>query len=111
MSPGYLVWLIGQIFAGAFTIAFDVIRPVSRMHPVVVAYPLRVRSDWELTAFSTSITVTPGTLSLGFREPDASGRPTILLVHAVYGADEQEVLEGLAEMEERLAPHVKESAQ
>ena len=95
----YSTWLIGQVIVGAFVIVFDVIRVRSQMHPAVVEYPLRVRSDWELAAFSTSITMTPGTLSLGFKDVDA-----------VYGADPDEVIAGLADMEERLAPHVKEVA-
>lgn len=106
----YSTWLIGQVIVGAFVIVFDVIRVRSQMHPAVVEYPLRVRSDWELAAFSTSITMTPGTLSLGFKDVDESGCPRVLLVHAVYGADPDEVIAGLADMEERLAPHVKEVA-
>jgi monovalent cation/H+ antiporter subunit E len=54
--------------------------------------------------------MTPGTLSLGFKDVDESGCPRVLLVHAVYGADPDEVIAGLADMEERLAPHVKEVA-
>lgn len=76
-------------------------------HPVVVRYPLRVDSAWEIFWFTSSITATPGTLSLGLREPASADEPRILLVHAVYGKDPAGVIASLAEMEERLSPRVK----
>lgn len=102
----YSLWLIGQVFAGAWSIAVDTLRPQSQMHPAVVRYPLRVTSDALVTAFSTSITMTPGTMSIGVID-DAAGVPEYLLVQAVFGADEQEVLDGLADMERRLWPAVE----
>lgn len=102
----YSLWLIGQVFAGAWSIAVDALRPHSQMHPAVVRYPLRVTSDALVTAFSTSITMTPGTMSIGVID-DAAGVPEYLLVQAVFGADEQEVLDGLADMERRLWPAVE----
>ncbi|MEZ2121839.1 MULTISPECIES: monovalent cation/H+ antiporter subunit E [unclassified Corynebacterium] len=105
------VWLIGQVFAGAFTVARDVVRRHSLMHPIVVAYPLRVTKDWQIAAFSTCITMTPGTLALGLRPAGLDGGdengPEILLVQAVYGADAMEVFKGLADMEERMVPSVR----
>ncbi|MCK7642520.1 monovalent cation/H+ antiporter subunit E [Corynebacterium sp. CCM 8835] len=101
------VWLIGQVFAGALTVTRDVVRRHSHMHPIVVAYPLRVTKDWQIAALSTCITMTPGTLSVGLR-PDADGDgPEILLVQAVYGAEPAEVFAGLADMEERMVPSVR----
>ncbi|MDO5077751.1 monovalent cation/H+ antiporter subunit E [Corynebacterium sp.] len=102
----YTYWLFTQVFVGAMMICRDVLRRRTRMCPIIVAYPLRVTTDQELMLFSTSVTMTPGTLSLGFRNPAKEGDPRVLLVQAVYGADPAEVLAGLADMEERLAPHV-----
>ncbi|MCK7676005.1 monovalent cation/H+ antiporter subunit E [Corynebacterium pygosceleis] len=104
------IWLIGQVFAGALTVARDVVRRRTTMHPVVVAYPLRVTKGWQIAALSTCITMTPGTLSVGLR-PDGDGSdgegPEILLVQAVYGTDPSEVFAGLADMEERMVPSVR----
>ncbi|WJZ01455.1 monovalent cation/H+ antiporter subunit E [Corynebacterium freiburgense] len=102
----YTTWLLTQVFVGAMVICRDVLRRQTRFCPVIVAYPLRVTTDRELAMFSTSVTMTPGTLSLGFRNPVREGDPRVLLVQAVYGADPSEVLAGLTDMEERLAPHV-----
>ncbi|MBN9643758.1 monovalent cation/H+ antiporter subunit E [Corynebacterium mendelii] len=102
----YLFWLIGQVFAGAIAIAVDICRKETKMEPVMVEYPLRVTKDWQIAAFTTSITMTPGTLSCGTIPPDNEGEPTILLVQAVYGHDPAEVIAGLADMEQRLAPSI-----
>lgn len=103
----YIPWLIKEIVVSAVTLALSALRPRTGFDPVVVAYPLRVRNQWEIFWFSTSITVTPGTLSLGLRAPEREGDPTVLLVQAVHGADPREVVNGLADMEARLAPGVR----
>lgn len=95
----FIPWLIGQIFVGALVIVADAFTGGRKMQPVVVSYPLRVTSDRDIFWFTTCITITPGTLSVGLRDDR-------LLVQAVYGADPGEVLAGLADMEERLVPSV-----
>lgn len=97
----FVLWLIGQIFVGALVIVKSAFSPSTGFKPVIVSYPLRVTSDRDIFWFSTCITITPGTLSLGLRGDH-------LLVHAVYGMDPGEVLAGLAEMEERLVPAVRD---
>lgn len=95
----FILWLIGQIIVGAIVIVRSALSRSTGFKPVIVSYPLRVTSDRDIFWFSTCITITPGTLSLGLRGDH-------LLVHAVYGNDPGEVLAGLAEMEERLVPAV-----
>ncbi|MEJ6012933.1 monovalent cation/H+ antiporter subunit E [Corynebacterium sp. H127] len=97
----FVLWLIGQIIVGGAVIVRSAFSRNAGIEPVVVSYPLRVTSDRHIFWFSTCITITPGTLSLGLRGDR-------LLVHAVYGADPAEVLAGLAEMEERLVPAVRD---
>lgn len=97
----FFFWLVGQIIVGALAILRSAFSRDTGFKPVIVSYPLRVTSDCDIFWFSTCITITPGTLSLGLRGDH-------LLVHAVYGADPGEVLAGLADMEERLVPSVKD---
>ncbi|MBC3186583.1 monovalent cation/H+ antiporter subunit E [Corynebacterium sp. zg-331] len=103
----YIPWLIKEIVVSAVSLALSALRPRTGFDPVVVAYPLRVHGAWDIFWFSTSITVTPGTLSLGLRAPEDPDDPTILLVQAVHGSDPHEVVLGLADMEARLAPAVR----
>ena len=103
---GYGAWIIKEIFSAGFSASLAAFKPDSGMNPIIIFYPLRVSSDWERFWFSTSITATPGTMSIGFRHnPRGEGR-RILLVQAVFGGDPRAQIEGLMEMEERLAPHV-----
>lgn len=103
----YIPWLIKEIFVAGFHVAFRALRPDIGFTPTVIRYPLRVTSDWEIFWFSTSITATPSTLSLGLREPSEPGGPRILLVQDAFGDDPSDTSRSLADMEERLAPHVK----
>lgn len=103
----YTPWLVKEIFAAGFSLALDSLKPNNGYHPVVLRYPLRVTDAWDIFWFTSSITATPGTLSLGLREPPREGLPRIVLVQAVQGDDPADLMASLADMEERLAPHVK----
>lgn len=93
------LWLIGQILASTWTLLLDGLSPTPKAHPAIVTYPLRVSKDWDIFWFTTAITMTPGTMSVGIEDG-------VLSVHAIFGADPEEVRASLAEMEERLAPEV-----
>ena len=110
----YTIWLIGQVIASASKVAIDTVRINNTQDPIIVNYPVRVTGEWERTLFSTSITMTPGTLSVGFRPVETidgaeSESGYILLVQAVYGSDPAEVVADLAHMEEKLAPRVADT--
>ncbi|QPK78442.1 monovalent cation/H+ antiporter subunit E [Corynebacterium lizhenjunii] len=103
----YVPWLIKEIFVAGFSLSLDSLKADNGYHPVVVRYPLRITNAWEIFWFTSSITATPGTLSLGLREPPREGLPRIVIVQAVQGNDPKAIVESLADMEQRLAPHVK----
>lgn len=135
-SARYVVWLTGQIIKESVVMAIDTLGTGRKIAPVVLYYPLRVSKERDIAAFTASITMTPGTLALGITGPKevdydaAAGKRStqdafavaqsefnthglnhvqrFLAVHAMYGSDPQELLEGLADMEEHLAPHVKD---
>lgn len=102
----YIPWLIKEILVSGFTLCKAALSAKKPFAPVVVHYPLRVTTQWQMFWFSTSITVTPSTLSLGFREPAAEGEPHYLLVHAALGGEPEEIVAGLADMEARLNPAI-----
>ncbi len=107
-SVYYVFWLLGQLAQATWVVVIDTLTGSKKIDPCIVHYPLRVTSDWHITAFAASITITPGTLSLTIidEDPEQHGRRH-LLVHAVHGTDGKQVLHDLAHMEETLAPHVK----
>lgn len=66
-------------------VAYSVLAPLNKMRPGIVAIPLDIEQDAEITLLANMITLTPGTLSL-----DVSDDKRILYVHGmhVYGLDE-----------------------
>lgn len=109
----YTVWLIGQLILATWTVLFDTLTGNKNIDPCIVHYPLRVTSDWHITVFAASITLTPGTMTCTIidEDPDQIEGPRHFVVHAVYGSDPHAVLEDLRVMEEKLAPHVREMKQ
>ncbi|MGP5691532.1 Na+/H+ antiporter subunit E [uncultured Corynebacterium sp.] len=134
----YGTWLVGQIIKESLIMAKDTFTTGRNIAPVILYYPLRVTDERDVAAFIASITMTPGTLALGVtgpKEVDADaesgkfnprdigatgpkefrthGLPRVqrfLAVHAMYGSDPQELLHGLAVMEAKIAPEVKQKS-
>lgn len=134
----YSTWLVGQIIKESLIMAKDTFTTGRNIAPVILYYPLRVTDERDVAAFIASITMTPGTLALGVTGPkevdddaDAGkfnprdigatgpkefrthGLPRVqrfLAVHAMYGSDPQELLHGLAVMEAKIAPEVKQKS-
>ncbi|WKD58552.1 monovalent cation/H+ antiporter subunit E [Corynebacterium caspium] len=103
---GYSLWLIKEIIVSGCRLAFAALFSTKPFEPVVVHYPLRVSTDWQLFWFSSSITVTPSTLSIGFRDPETLGGQRYLIVQAALGGDPAEIIAGLADMEARMNPKI-----
>lgn len=80
---GYFLW---ELFLANLRVAFDVITPRARMRPGVIAIPLDVTTDTEITVLANLISLTPGTLSL-----DVSADRRTLYIHAMYLDDVEEV--------------------
>ncbi|APT92293.1 cation:proton antiporter [Corynebacterium phocae] len=104
----YFPWLVKEIFSAGFALSATAFQRDNEYHPVILRYPLRVTSAWDIFWFTSSITATPGTLSVGLREPTHENMPRIILVQAVQGNDPKAIMEDLADMEERIAPEVAE---
>lgn len=131
----YSVWLGGQIVKESTIMAYDTFTTGRHIAPVMIYYPLRLTSERDIAIFIASITMTPGTLALGVTGPkevdedakagkrnlsDVSSVATsefrthgltrvqrFLAVHAMYGADPQELLHSLAVMEAKISPTVR----
>lgn len=97
----YLAWMTWQVVSLSVHLGRDVLTPGLDITPRIVRHPVGGATDLEVTLFASSITITPGTLVLGIAPP-VGDAPRTLYVHAMYGADEVEVLRGLADMERRL---------
>lgn len=63
----------------------------SRLKPGIIAFPLTVKSDVEITLLANLITLTPGTLSV-----DVSKDRKILYVHAIAVPSKQALIREIA---------------
>jgi len=71
-------------------VAYEVITPNLNMTPGIVAVPLDISSDFQITMLANLITLTPGTLSL-----DVSEDKKVLYVHSMYIKDREEFIKGI----------------
>lgn len=80
---GYLiVYYIYKVIEANLVVARSVLSPLSTIHPGIIAIPLDVQSDTQITLLAHMITMTPGTLTL-----DVSADRKTLFVHAMDVTD------------------------
>jgi multicomponent Na+:H+ antiporter subunit E len=75
----FVVFYLWQIVLSNLRVAHDVVTPGHRMRPGVIAIPLDVQTDNEITLLANLITLTPGSVSL-----DVSSDRRVLYVHVMY---------------------------
>lgn len=95
----FIAFIAGQILAGAYQVARDLVD--HRATPAIVEFPLRCRTDVEVSVLTACITMTPGTLVLGVA-PAHQDQPATLFVHSMFGTGRDEIRAGLRTMEDRL---------
>lgn len=97
----YLLWLLKEILSGTWDVMSNLFKGGDYGRPMIVQLPLRCVTDIEITSMAQSITITPGTLVVATAAGTSKTPPT-LFVHSLFGEDEQDVLDGLYDMEDRL---------
>ncbi|MFD2516041.1 Na+/H+ antiporter subunit E [Pontibacter locisalis] len=75
----FSAFFLKELLVANFKIAYDVVTPHYYMRPTVIALPLKVRSNMEITILANIISLTPGTLSI-----DVSPDRKLLYIHALY---------------------------
>ncbi|SHF60251.1 Na+/H+ ion antiporter subunit [Mariniphaga anaerophila] len=78
-------------------IAWDILTPGKQSNPAFVEVPVILNSDTGLLMFSNLLSMTPGTLSL-----DISRDKKTMLVHVLYYSDEEQIQNGLKEMQQKI---------
>lgn len=86
MRPLATLVLIGlflkELTMSALQMAALVMRPDMNLKPGIFAYPVKLKSDFEITLLANLITLTPGTLSV-----DVAADRNTLYVHAIDCSD------------------------
>ncbi|AEV36949.1 monovalent cation/H+ antiporter subunit E [Pseudovibrio sp. FO-BEG1] len=91
---GKVVILAGSFFKelvlSSWRVLMIVIRPKIKLHPGIIAVPLSVTEDFEITLLANMVTLTPGTLSV-----DVSEDRKVLFVHCLNVPDPEETIDGI----------------
>lgn len=95
----YAWFILAEVVKGSLRIAANTV--VGRSRPSIVEYPLQCRTDFEVMAFTSSITITPGTLVVGMAGA-TNGQPATIFVHSLFSTDRAGVSADLRGMENRL---------
>lgn len=74
-----ILFFLRELIVASARIAVDVLTPAHRMLPGVIALPLDVDTDGQITLLANLISLTPGTLSL-----DVSEDRRTLFIHVMY---------------------------
>ena len=94
----FILFFAWEVIVANVRVAYDVLTPRHRMTPGIIAIPLDVKTDREITILANLITLTPGTLSL-----DVSTDRRVLYIHAMYIQDVDRFKESIKkELETRL---------
>lgn len=82
-----------ELMVSAVRVAVLVLTPNLKgaLKPAIVAVPLTVKSDAEITLLANMITLTPGTLSI-----DVAGDRSVLYVHALTMEDDKALIADIA---------------
>tara|TARA_R110002020_G_scaffold189446_2_gene388433 strand:+ start:27400 stop:27873 length:474 start_codon:yes stop_codon:yes gene_type:complete len=91
-----LLLFVYELVLSAWKVAVVVLSPRMDLKPGILAYPLRVDRDFEITILANLITLTPGTLSV-----DVSEDRRTLYVHALDASDPDATRRDIAEGFER----------
>ncbi|MET3896770.1 multicomponent Na+:H+ antiporter subunit E [Devosia sp. UYZn731] len=88
------VVFLHELLLSAIKVALVVMAPNLRaqLRPAIVAVPLTVKSDLEITLLANLITLTPGTLSI-----DVSDDKSVLYVHVLILEDRARLISGIAQ--------------
>lgn len=75
----FILFFLWELLAANLRVAVDILTPPHQMRPGIIAIPLDVETDAEITLLTNLITLTPGTLSL-----DLSADRRVLYIHTMY---------------------------
>tara|TARA_R110002020_G_scaffold87764_8_gene216083 strand:- start:6964 stop:7443 length:480 start_codon:yes stop_codon:yes gene_type:complete len=95
---GLMLLFVWELLGSAVRVAIIVLTPdlKSALRPAIIAYPLTVKSDAEITLLANMITLTPGTLSI-----DVAEDRSVIYVHVLQLGDREALVAGIANGFER----------
>ena len=102
----YVAVVTWDIVIANLQVAALILGPASRLRPAFVRVPLDLRTDFAVTVLASTVTLTPGTVSVGTERDAAGGR--VLVVHALRCLDADEMVRTIKERYERRVREILE---
>ena len=102
----YVALVTWDIVIANLQVAAIIVGPLSRLRPAFVRVPLDLRTDFAVTVLASTVTLTPGTVSVEI-EDDGNGR-RMLVVHALRCLDPDDMVRTIKERYERRLKEILE---
>ncbi len=77
-----VLYFFYELIVSSLKVGWDVLTPIQKSKPAIVAVPLEASTDAEITVLANLVSLTPGSLSI-----DISDDRSHLLVHAMFVDD------------------------
>ena len=102
----YVALVAWDIVIANLQVAALIVGPLSRLRPAFVRVPLDLRTDFAVTVLASTVTLTPGTVSVEI-EDDGNGR-RLLVVHALRCLDPDDMVRTIKQRYERRVREILE---
>jgi len=102
----YAAVVLYDVVVANLQVSAIILGPMSRVRPAFVRVPLELRTDFAVTALASTVTLTPGTVSVEI-EDDGNGRRR-LVVHALRCLDPDDMVRTIKERYERRLKEILE---
>lgn len=88
-SARLVLYLLWEIVLSSLSVARLVLQPKPKLDPGIIAVPLDISSDLEITTLATCIALTPGSISIDLKRNGQE--PSVLYVHYLVVGDPDEL--------------------
>lgn len=85
-----LVYFLFELIKANFIVTFEILTPNFYMEPGVIAYPLSLKTDFQISILANFLTLTPGSLTI-----DISPDKKTMFIHFMYIKDPDKFIEHL----------------
>lgn len=102
----YAALVLYDIVVANLQVAALILGPRSRLAPAFVRVPLDLHTDFAVTMLASTVTLTPGTISVDVEEDGSGGR--VLVVHALRSLDPPALVRSIKDRYERRLKEILE---
>jgi multicomponent K+:H+ antiporter subunit E len=102
----YAAVVLYDIVVANLQVAAIILGPLSRLRPAFVRVPLDLHTDFAVTVLASTVTLTPGTVSVEIEDDGAGGR--VLVFHALRCLDADDMVRTIKQRYERRLKEILE---